>query len=219
MLSRITRVFATVFCLSMVVPAEATLMSRLGGQAAWDDELDITWLTDADLSGVGTWQDQLDWVAGLNTATYLGFDDWRLASMSVSAGLPTGTKASVVNCSSATTTEAQCKDNELGYMFYYNLGGSLFDNLTGNQTVGDVTLTDIKSFYWSGTEFDSLVAWRFRFDRGVQFNVRKDDRNFNYYGWAVRAGDVAAVPEPPMVWLLATGLLGLLGIRCRQRRR
>jgi len=30
--------------------ADAALFSRLGGQAVYDDDLDITWLADADLS-------------------------------------------------------------------------------------------------------------------------------------------------------------------------
>jgi hypothetical protein len=38
-------------------------------------------------------------------------------------------------------------------MFYYNLGGSIGDDKTGNQTVGGVTLYNIQSFYWSGTEY------------------------------------------------------------------
>lgn len=195
------------------ISSHATLMSRLGGDATYDDMLDITWLTDADLSGIGTWQEQLDWVAGLNTANHLGFNDWRLASMSVSAGVPT---TSVVDCSS--TTEEQCKDNELGYMFFYNLDGMLGDNLTGDQTVDGVTLTDVQSLYWSGTEFDSNLAWFYSFGSGFQGDDPKYVSTI-FYGWAVRAGDVAAVPEPPMVWLLVTGLLGLLGIKGRQRRR
>ena len=141
MLPKLARVLVSVCCLGVVMPAEATLMSRLGGDAAYDDMLDITWLTDADLSGPGTWQNQLDWIAGLNSSNHLGFNDWRLASMSVAAGLPTGTAASVIDCS--TIWPLLCQDNELGYMFYHNLGGSSADDLTGDRTVGDVTLTNV----------------------------------------------------------------------------
>ncbi len=203
MLPLVTRVLAGVFCLSMVMPAEATLMSRLGGAAAWDDVLDITWLTDADLSGPGAWQDQLDWVSGLNTANHLGFNDWRLASMSVAAGLPTGTAASVVDCSSVS--EMACRDNELGYMFYQNMGGNFGDDKRGDQTVDGVLLTDIQSNYWSGTEFDSDNAWGFYFSNGSQIHFIKTN---NYHGWAVRSGDVA-VPEPGTVVLMGLGLAGI----------
>jgi len=205
MLSHVTRIFATVFFLSVVAPAEATLLSRLGGAAAYDDALKITWTTDASLSGVDTWDNQVAWADSLD---YLGFDDWRLASVSVA-----------VLCNAAT--EPDCRDNELGYMFYQNIGGSLFDNLTGNQTVDGVDLTNIQSDYWSGTEdlFDSSYAKFFVYDSGRQGSDRKS--NDSYYGWAVRSGDVAAVPEPPMVWLLVIGMmgLGLLGVVGRQRRR
>lgn len=213
MLSHVTRIFATVFFLSVVAPAEATLLSRLGGAAAYDDVLKITWVTDAALSGPNNWDNQVAWASGLN---YLGFDDWRLASMSVSAGLPTGTTSSVVDC--RTDTELACRDNELGYMYFQYLGGSSFLDLTGNQTVNAVNLTNIQSYYWSGTEYNSNHAWYYNYKNSGRFDIPKYN---NDYGWAVRSGDVAAVPEPPMVWLLVIGMmgLGLLGVAGRQRRR
>ena len=52
-------------------------------------------------------------------------------------------------------------------MFYYNLDGNPLDNKTGTQTaVGGEELTGIEDIYWSGTEFNSLRAWFFRFDPG-----------------------------------------------------
>ncbi|HBE93513.1 MAG TPA: hypothetical protein DDW55_13730, partial [Gammaproteobacteria bacterium] len=137
---------ATVFTL-VTVSANAALFSRLGGQAAYDDVLNITWTTNAALSGADTWNNQVAWASNLD---YLGFDDWRLASMSVAAGLPTGTTAAPIDC--RTATELACRDNELGYMFYQNLGGSFGDNLQGNHTVGDVTLISVLNGYWSGTD-------------------------------------------------------------------
>jgi hypothetical protein len=195
----------------ITVSANATLVSRLGGEAAYDTVLGITWLTDADLSGQGNWDNQLLWIDSLNTANHLGFDDWRLASMSVAAGVPTGTATSVVDCSSAT--EVACRDNELGYMFYHNMGGSLGDSKTGNQTVDGVLLTEVRSDYWPGTEFDSNNAWDFRFN-GAQFNTGKF--NFNY-GWAVRSNDVSEVPVPAAVWLFGSGLIGLVGLARRKK--
>ena len=40
----------------------------------------------------------------------------------------------------------------------------------------------------------------------------------NFYGWAVRSGDVSAVPVPAAVWLFGSGLLGLIGIARKKHR-
>lgn len=202
----------------ITVSANAALVSRLGGAAAYDDVLNITWLTDADLSGITNWDGQIRWVDSLNTANHLGFNDWRLASMSVAAGLPTGTAAfgSVIDCS--FSTELACRDNELGYMYYYNLGGT-GNNLTGNQTVGDVTLTDIQHFYLTGTKLDRRAAWMFLFNGGHTCDACLFDST---YGWAVRAGDsfgvpIPEVPIPAAMWLFGSGLLGLVGMARRKK--
>ena len=190
--------------------SHAALVGRLpvtpGGtdyQAAYDTTLDITWVTNAALSGVGNWTTQLAWASNLN---YLGYDDWRLASMSVST--PPGTyipTSNMVSC--ATATEVACRDNELGYMYYFNLDGT-GDN-TGDQTAGNVILTDIQTGYWTDTEFNSSLAWVFLFGVGNQ------GAGLHYggqYGWAVRDGDVLATPAPAAVWLFGSGLLGLIGM-------
>jgi len=190
-------VCAVLFSL-ITVSANATLHGRLpltpGGtdyQAAYDDVLDITWVTNADLSGPNTWDAQVAWAANLD---YLGFDDWRLASMSVSAGLPTGTTTSPVDCEFAT--ELDCRDNELGYMYWHNMVGKNCcpgDDYTGNHTLDGVLLTDVQSPYWSGTEFapNPARAWRFLFSFSVGQVI--GDENLFSYGWAVRDGDVAEI--------------------------
>ncbi|MDX1697627.1 MAG: DUF1566 domain-containing protein [Thiohalobacterales bacterium] len=181
---------AGILSLVFTATAEAELHSRLGGAAAYDDALDITWLTDAGLSGSNSWNGQLAWVASLNSANHLGFNDWRLASMSVSAGLPTGMADTVVDCS--TIWPPLCQDNELGYMFYHNLGGSYGEDLTGDRMVGDVALTNIQRIYWSGTESGITNAWMIHFDSGF---VVWSPKNGNRYAWAVRPGDVGAGPH------------------------
>ena len=178
-------VIAFALVLTAATSAHAELHPRLNGAAAYDDVLDITWLTDAGLSGNRSWDEQLAWIDGLNAANHLGFDDWRIASLSVEAGLPTGMTESVADCS--TIWAPLCQDNELGYMFYYNLGGELSSDLTGERTVGDVTLSNIQNVYWSATEYAASTAWIFHFDSGFQVWSPKGGLR---YAWAVRSGDV-----------------------------
>ncbi|MEO1573434.1 MAG: thrombospondin type 3 repeat-containing protein [Pseudomonadota bacterium] len=164
--------------------ASADLAPRLGGAAAYDSALDITWLTDADLSGAADWSSQLDWVSQLNAERHLGFDDWRLASMSVAGGLPSGSAVEVVDC--ATIWQPLCADNELGYLFYHHLGGASGGSVEGTRVVGDVTFTNIQALYWSGTQSGATNAWMYHFDLG--FGVWSPQGGARY-AWAVRDGD------------------------------
>jgi hypothetical protein len=101
-------------------------------------------------------------------------------------------------------------------MFYQNLNGAFGDDKTGSQVGdGDVTLNNIQTGYWSGTEFGNFDAWAFFFDFGAQF---PQDKFGPVYGWVVRPGDsVAAVPEPASILLLGAVLSALLGVRRLRR--
>ena len=81
----------------LATTAQATLISRLGGQAYYDTVLDITWLANANLaasntfgvSGISTdgkmtWNTATGaggWIEGMNNVSYLGFSDWRLPTL------------------------------------------------------------------------------------------------------------------------------------------
>ena len=175
--------------------ANATLIDR-GSGMIYDDVLDITWLSDANLGGSMNWDDSVAWA---DTLIFGGFDDWRLASMDVNMD------NMIVDCFSVS--EAACQDNELGYMFYQNM-----------VTFADPGLlfTNVQFEHWSGTEFapNPNRAWLFDFLNGDLF----DSDKVNVYGaWAVRSGDVLAAPEPGMIVLLGLGLAGLGFARRRGR--
>jgi PEP-CTERM motif-containing protein len=205
--------------------ASAILLDR-GPDMVYDNVLNITWVRDASLcvtlnncvnrndgfvTGGMTWSDANAWAANL---VFGGFHDWRLPYASVNAGA--GPTITVVDC--ATATESQCRDNEMRYMFYYDLGGTSGQNKTGTQTaVGGQVLTGIQPIYWSGTElFPGRSAWDFIFIGGIQI---RDFEDFQFSAWAVRPGDViAAAPEPASLLLIGVGMLGLGWSRRRVRR-
>ena len=68
---------------------------------------------------------------------------------------------------------------------------------------------------WSGVDAPNTnFTWVFYTDSGRQsYHIK----NYGLYGWAVRSGDVSAVPVPAAVWLFGSGLIGLLGLAKRKR--
>ncbi len=189
--------------------ASAVLIDR-GPELVYDTVLDITWTRQAG-DGVGrSWVDSVAWAAALD---FGGFNDWRLPWASVSAGA--GPTNIVVNC--GTATELQCRDNEMGYMFYYNLDGDLGDDKTGTVTAaGGEMLTGIAPFYWSGTDFNGFFQWSFFFVTG---NQAPDGLLSELSAWAVRPGDVgvAGVPEPATLTLLGVALAAFGSSRRRKK--
>ncbi len=196
------------------LPANAALQSRMSGQAYYDDVLNITWLADANLAdtttfgvlginanGSMTWAQANEWITAMNTAAYLGTSDWRLSSADVNRD--GNTFLGPVDCS--TATEPDCRDYEMGYMYWQNLIRAVspgpFSNL---QPDG----------YWSGSEqppfIDSVSTFSFASGENiVRFKVSEN------YSWAVRSGDIGRYPVPGAVWLFGSAL-GVMGVLRRK---
>lgn len=192
--------------LFMTTGAQAALIDN-GGGLIYDDVLNITWAQPD--TTLRTWNSANAYAASL---TLGGVDGWRLPYVSVAAG-EGPLSASPIDCFGAT--ELDCRDNEMGYMFYHNLGGSVY------QPIVDSGHPDLALFpsllgdsYWSATELDSSRAHLLNFEVGFNGSWEKDGGPYNmlYYAWAVHDGNISAVPVPSALWLLGTGLLGLLGV-------
>jgi hypothetical protein len=194
----------TAFTLSLglaaTTPARAVLFDR-GGGLIYDDQLNITWLADANYAKSRMiWTTANAWAAGLSyfdSVRNVTYDDWRLPNMDINGD------GVIEGCPSLT-----CPDNEYGYQFSSN-------GVTG-ATPSPFSNVMLAAPYWSGTEAKSPPsdAWFFDFTNGGAGTGDKDNlAEGSNYAWAVRPGDVAAVPEPSAFLLLVVGVGGLVLLR------
>jgi len=159
----------------------AALIDR-GNGLIYDTDLDITWLQDANYTVTAmTWDGAMAWA---NTFVYQGYSDWRLPTSGINSGYdPNG---------------------EMGHLYYTEL-----ENPAGGPLINADPLSNIQPWvYWSNMDFGGGfdIAYGFHFGTGAQVTGSK---SIHYYAMAVRDGDVATVPEPGTLLLLASGFAGI----------
>ena len=223
--------------------ANATLWDR-GGGMIYDDVLKITWLQDANyaktsgystsgvfmgmtakggLSNAETWADNL---------VYGGYDDWRLPKALPVNGLAynysrlnDGSTDNSVNISAPDSAYPYSTASELAFMFYINLGNKGAADVHGNPQ-SDCGFTNTLFFiniqnsplgdtYWVDTLTSPGSRYAGFFDSYYGYQSLNNTAHKSGYAWAVRDGDVAAVPEPGTMLLLGLGLMGVVGIKKR----
>jgi len=218
--------------LGLYSTAQASLVDR-GNSLLYDNVLNVTWLQDAnyaktsgyDADGMMDWDSANAWAANL---VYGGYSDWRLATNTPINGSSFNT-FDTYNGTTDFSFNITSPNSELAYMYHVNLGLKDRYNTTGATQAnfgvfGNGTLfgqakvglvNNLQSYsYWSGAEVPpgSSYSWAFSTFNGGQFEFFKD---VQFYAWAVRSGDVAAVPVPGALWLFGSGLIGLLSLKRR----
>ena len=209
--------------------ANAALINR-GGGLIYDDVLGITWLQDAnyamtsgfDVDGMITWDTAVGWVDSLVYSNSGGtYADWRLPTVidTGSVGCPTNDWAGTDcgwNVDTSTGEMASLFYDTLGNLAYYDTSGS---PQSGSGLSNTGPFTNLQShLYWTGTDWSPTGAFINGFGgtsgtpgSAVWAGLQSiDDKTHDWYAWAVRDGDVAAVPIPAAFWLFGSAL-GLLG--------
>lgn len=223
--------------------AQAALHDR-GGGLIYDDVLDVTWLQDANhgagssfdycdggmcgssTDGLMNWQSAKDWAADLSYYDSLRdvtYSDWRLPTVSLLNG-----DTFIGNNDPDYSVNAGTTASELAYMFFVNLGNPGYEYLyrgqpfvsacfPGNCLQNSGPFVNLaSSWYWSGSESDPNMGTAWVFNMGDGFQSGQPDY-YEGYAWAVRDGDVAAVPEADTWALLLTGLVLVGGAAARRR--
>ena len=137
------------------------------------------------------------WIGYLNKTSYAGYNNWALPA----------TPAATV------TADFNQTGSQMGELYYNELGGEARKSISTTHNANYNLFTNIQSYeYWSSTELLELsyTARVFHFSSGLQYIENKQN---HVYAWAVRTGDVAAVPIPAAFWLFGSGLVCLLGLR------
>ncbi len=227
------QVLTLITALGLSGAAHAALIDR-GGGLIYDQDLNITWLQDANYAmtsgyhatGNMTWSEATTWAANLSyddSVRGVTYTDWRLPS-TTDTGTPgcnfaySGTDCGV-NVDTATGEMAHLFYDELGNKGPYNVFGYYgYWHPDGSGLVNTGPFSNLQQdiFYWSGTGYaqNANQAWCFDFYMGDQ-SVCSTGGHLR--ALAVRSGDVAAVPLPAAAWLFGSGLLGLIGVARRKR--
>jgi hypothetical protein len=182
-----------------------------------------------------------DWLTLLNAANYKGYSDWKLPANTplngttfvetyAAPGGYTGANDAGYNITSV--------NSPLAHLFYVSLGNPGLRDTAGTQRSGNTGASygllnpgpfinmgtpqpsdALTGFgYWTGTNASRAAGydrgWYFATRSGYQIPIFADG---SAHVMVMRAGDVAAVPEPSSVAMLLGGL-GLVGFMARRRR-
>lgn len=208
-----TKTIAAFFVCAVVAGSAQAALHDRGGGLIYDDIQNITWLQDAnyakssgfDGGGVLGWAVANNWVAHLSyydSVRDVTYTDWRLPSTLQ----PDATCGSQFDGSHGYS----CTGSELGHLFYIDLGGVAGQDITHTHNANYSLFSTIQGAYWSELRPGGTLAWSFTMGSGYQGTQSTTSANYLSV-WAVRDGDVAAVPEPETYAMMLAGLI-LIGL-------
>jgi hypothetical protein len=149
-------------------------------------------------TGTMDWWGAQAWVQYLDATNYGGSNQWAQPTGSLSPG-----------------------SGQLAELFYGGLGQVSLSPITTTHNSNYALFSNVQDwYYWSGTEFlggFGITAIYFGTNDGAQDYA--DNKTFDYYALAVSPGQISAVPLPDAVWLMGSGLLGLIGLGRRKAER
>lgn len=163
----------------------------------------LVWL-DYTTSNGGSWSSQNSWASGLGSDLTISLNPGvttTISDWSTGWRLPSAGDNPQVGSDQITS--------EMGHLYYVSLG----DVYGGPNGLGDASPFENLSgsdLYWTSTEAPPSSAYWFDFYDGWQAAGNQD---MGYHAIAVIQGNVSPTPIPGTIWLLASGLLGLVGFK------
>lgn len=238
------KAFLLVLALSVSQLANATLISRLGGQVYYDTLQDITWLANANFAATNTfgvteinpngtmnWQAANNWIDAMNAAMYLGYDQWRLPTTAPVNGVefvmnPATTDGSTdqgYNIGVPGSAYPDHTGSEIPHLYYITLENPAAWNIDGTvrNPCADTTCL-LNSGPFANLQIENYWTGTEYSDLvALNFQFGNGAQNFPWkyeaeFSWAVATGDPFAVPIPTAAYLFGSALLGLLGLKRRQ---
>jgi hypothetical protein len=189
-----------------------------------DDSLgnSVIWLDYS--NGPASYDDQMDWAAGLDAAlTDINTPGRRIVWQEDAWRLPdTVDGERDKGYDGSTTAGYRITSSELGYLHMTTLGNEGWRTEDGSYIMENINTLETDLFenlvqekYWSGTvneiEPDAPgLAWYYQASKGYQ---DLKDQSSEYYGIALRSAvvvPVSDVPLPAGIWFLGSGLLSLV---------